>query len=81
MKLLKQILDELGADDYKAFTIIPDFGGYFKCVRSINEYTPEKIVLVLKKTALTLEGEHLSIDKYFEQDIFIKGDIKVIKID
>ncbi|MDE6585544.1 MAG: YabP/YqfC family sporulation protein [Clostridia bacterium] len=81
MKLLEQILGELGADDAKAFTVIPSFGGYFKSVRSVKEYSPEKITLVLKKTALTLEGEKMEIGKYFEQDIFIKGEIKVIKID
>ncbi len=81
MKLLEQILCELGADDMKAFTVVPGFGGYFRNVKSINEYSPEKIVLVLRKTVLTLEGEKLELGKYFEQDVFIKGEIKGIKID
>ena len=50
-------------------------------MKSINEYSPEKIVLVLRKTVLTLEGEKLELGKYFEQDVFIKGEIKGIKID
>ena len=81
MKLLEQILNELGADTVKAFTVVPSFGGYFKSVKSVAEYTPEKITLVLKKTVLTIEVENLAIGRYFEQDIFVKGDIKAVKID
>ena len=81
MKLLEQVLNELGADTVKAFTVVTSFGGYFKSVKSVAEYTPEKITLVLKKTVLTIEGENLAIGRYFEQDIFVKGDIKAVKID
>lgn len=81
MKLMEQVLSELGADDLKAFTVIPAFGGYFRCVKNIAEYSAEKVVLVLRKTVVTLEGEGLEIGRYFEQDIFIKGDIKVVKVD
>lgn len=81
MKLLEQILNELGGDTLKAFTVVPKFGGYFRCVKSVAEYSSEKIILVLHKTAVTLEGEKLEISRYFEQDIFIKGDIKAVKID
>ncbi len=35
----------------------------------------------MRKTVVTLEGEGLEIGRYFEQDIFIKGDIKVVKVD
>lgn len=81
MKLLEQIMCELGGDTLKAFTVVPGFGGYFRCVKSVAEYSPDKIILVLYKTAVTLEGEKLEIGKYFEQDIFIKGDIKAVRID
>ena len=80
MKLLEQVLSELGADDLKAFTVVPSFGAYFRSVKSVNEYSAEKIVLTVRKTAVTVEGEGLEIGSYFEQDIFIKGNIKVVKI-
>lgn len=81
MNVLDQILFELGADTLKAFTVIPAFGGYFKSVKSVKEYSPEKIILILHKSALILQGEKLEIGKYFEQDIFIKGNIKVINVE
>ncbi len=81
MKLLEQIIGELGGDTLKAFTVVPTFGGYFRSVKSVAEYTPQKIVLLLRKTVLTLEGENMEIGKYFEQDLFIKGNIRVINVE
>lgn len=81
MKLLEQILGELGGDTLKAFTVVPCFGGYFRSVKNIAEYSKECVVLVLKKAKITLEGEDLEVGKYFEEDLFIKGDIRGIKIE
>ncbi len=74
-------MDELGADTLKSFSIVPSFGGYFRSVKSIAEYSPERLVLLQKKTSIVLEGENLQVGKYFEEDIFIKGNIKVIKVE
>jgi len=81
MKLLEQILNEMGADSLKSFTVVPSFGGYFRSVKGIGEYSPDKVVLILKKQTVTLEGEKLEVGKYFEEDVFIKGDIKVIRVE
>ncbi len=81
MKLLEQILSELGADTLKSFSVVPDFGGYFRSVKGVSEYSSEKIVLVLRKNKIVIEGEGLTLGKYFEQDLFIKGKIKGVKID
>ena len=81
MKLLEQILGELGGDTLKAFTVVPDFGGYFRAVKSVAEYSEERIVLLAGKRVITLEGKKLEVGKYFEQDIFIRGVIESVKID
>jgi hypothetical protein len=81
MKLLEQILSELGADSLKSFSVVPTFGGYFRSVKGVCEYTSEKIVLMLHKNKITIEGENLTLAKYFEQDLFIKGNITGVKID
>ena len=81
MKLLEQIMEELGADTLKSFSVVPSFGGYFRSIKSIAEYSPEKIVLLQRKTSIILEGEKLEVGKYFEEDIFIKGNIKVITVE
>ena len=81
MKLLEQILSELGADTLKSFSIIPDFGGYFRSVKGVVEYSSEKIVLALKKNRITVTGENLTLGKYFEEDLLIKGKLKGVQID
>ena len=81
MKLLEQILSELGADTLKSFSIIPDFGGYFRSVKGVVEYSSERIILALKKNKITVTGESLTLGKYFEEDLLIKGKIKGVQID
>ena len=81
MKLLDQILSELGADTLKSFSIIPDFGGYFRSIKGVVEYSSEKVVLALKKNRITVSGENLTLGKYFEEDLLIKGKITGVQID
>ena len=81
MKLLEQILSELGADTLKSFSIVPGFGGYFRSVKGVAEFSPEKIVLALRKNKITVEGTELAIGKYFEEDVLITGSIAGVKID
>lgn len=81
MKLLEQILNELGADDLKSFTIVPTFGGYFRSVKTIVSYSAEKTVLLIGKNTVAIEGDNLEVGSYFEQDIFIKGNIKAVKVE
>lgn len=81
MKLLEQILCELGADTLKSFVVVPSTCGYFRSIKSVKEYSPQKIVLAQKRRDVTVEGENLEVGKYFEEDILIKGDIRVISVD
>lgn len=81
MKLLQQILREAGADLDKSFTVVPSFGGYFKSVKRVENYSPERIVLSVNKRRLTILGEKLIIDKYFQQDLLIRGDISGVNFE
>lgn len=81
MKLLQQILREAGADLDKSFTVVPAFGGYFKSVKRVENYSPERIVLSVNKRRLTVSGEKLIIDKYFQQDLLIRGDISGVNFE
>ncbi|MGN0807729.1 MAG: YabP/YqfC family sporulation protein [Candidatus Coproplasma sp.] len=58
-----------------AVTIVPSFGAYFTSVKRVEEYTPSKIVLSAYKKRVIISGENLVIDKYFCQDLSIKGNI------
>lgn len=81
MKLLEQLIEELGGDTSKSFTVVPAFGGYFRSVRSVAEFSPEKVVLLLKRFAVIIRGENLQVGKYFEGDVLIKGTIRGVEIE
>ena len=81
MKLLQQLLKEAGADLDKSFTIVPAFGGYFKSVKKIVDYTSAKIVLSVAKMHVTVTGENMTIEKYFQQDLFIRGNITGVSVE
>lgn len=81
MKLLMQLLREAGADTDRAFTVVPGYGGYFKTIKRIAEYAPHRIVLGTAKGTLTVTGEKLRVDKYFEGDLAILGEIRGISLE
>lgn len=81
MKLLNQLLLDAGADLTSAFTVVPQFGGYFKQVAKVEEYSPQKIVVSSKKWRIVITGEGLNVDKYFEKDLFIRGSITGVSLD
>lgn len=81
MKLLQQILKEAGADLDKSFTVVPSFGGYFKSVKRIVDYTPQKIVLSVARFHITVVGDNLLIDKFFQQDLFIRGNVTGVSVE
>ena len=81
MKLLEQILNEMGADTLKSITLVPGSCCYLKSVKSVVDFSPERIALSVGKKRVTLEGEDMLLGEFFEGDLLVKGDIRVIKID
>ncbi len=81
MNLIQQILREAGADLDRSFTIVPAFGGYFKSVKRVEDYSPQRIVLTVAKMRLTVTGEKLIIDKYFQQDLLVRGSITGVTVE
>lgn len=81
MKLLEQILNEMGADTLKSITLVPGTCCYLKSVKSVIDFSTERIALAIGKKRVTLEGQNMYVGEFFEGDLIIKGDVKVIKID
>ncbi len=81
MEFLQEILGAAGADTLRAFTVIPGFGGYFKGIKSVCECSPQKIVLALAGVRVAIEGEGLSVGRYFRGDMFVSGAIKGVSVE
>ena len=80
MKLLGEIeklLQKTGAVDALGvqYTVIDGKGGYFQNIRRILEFSPTRIVLQGKKGSVAVEGNDLSLGKYFGGDAMVIGDI------
>ena len=56
MEFLREILNSAGADTINAFTVVPGFGGYFKDVKGVADFSPQKIMLIVGKLAVTVVG-------------------------
>lgn len=74
-------MSEMGADTLRSFTVVRGFGGYFRCVKTVAEFSSERVVLIVGRGSITVAGEGLEVAKYFEGDALIKGDIKEISIE
>ncbi len=81
MKLLEQILNELGYDTAKSVTLVPGSCCYLKNVKTISSFTPGLIVVTAGKLTITLEGENMEVGEYFEGDLLVNGSVKGVKID
>ena len=80
MEFLQEILSAAGADTLSAFTVVPGFGGYFKGVNGVTEFSPGKIVLAVGDIRVSVEGENLTVGRYFMGDMFISGVISSVCI-
>lgn len=83
MGLFFEIRKSLGAEEISFFrvqyTVIDGKGGYFRNVKKILEFSPTQIVFKGKKGAVRVEGEGLSLGKYFAGDATVFGNVTKIE--
>ena len=75
-----RLLDEIFKNDTLASlarcTLIVGGGGYFEGVKTVGDFTPERIVIYFPKETVIIEGENLSIGKYCDGDLHLQGSIR-----
>ncbi len=81
MKLVEQILNELGADGLKSLTLVPGECCYLKSVKSVLSFTPRSVVLSVGRFSVFVEGEELSVGEYFEGDLLVKGNVRSVRFE
>ena len=79
MRLFSEISRLLAAEglDFSRvqYTVIDGKGGYFQNVKKLAEFSETKIVVCGRKGAVSVEGEKLTLGKYFAGDLVVYGDI------
>ena len=86
MNFIESILEQFGVKSpnleptFRAMLIGDDMA-YFENIRSIKCFSPTRIILLIKKGEVTIEGEDLCVKKYNAGDLAICGKISLIKRD
>ena len=80
-----RLFDEIFKNDTLASLarcmLIVGGGGYFEGVKTVGDFTPERIVVYFPKETVIIEGENLSIGKYYDGDLRLHGKIRSWRID
>ena len=78
MRLFSEITRALGREeDFSRvqYTVLDGGGGYFQNVKKILEFSENAIVFSGKRGAVRVEGEGLSLGKYYLGDAVVQGNI------
>lgn len=60
--------------------LLPERGGYFEGVRSVGDFSEEKIVLYFSRDkGAVIEGNSLTIEKYCDGDLRLSGKIQNLR--
>ena len=80
-----RLVDEIFKNDTFASLarciLIVGGGGYFEGVKTVGDFTPERIEIYFPKEKVVIEGENLSIGKYCDGDLRLLGTIRSWRID
>ncbi len=55
--------------------VIPGGGAYFEGVKTVGDFSPERIVLYFPRETAEIEGENLIIKKYCDGDLELGGSV------
>ena len=78
MRLFSEIERALGSSEDSSrvqYTVLDGGGGYFQNVKKILEFSQETIVFSGRRGAVRVEGEQLSLGKYYLGDAVVHGNI------
>ncbi len=80
MRLRGEIFKRAIENAFQSCTILPLGGGYFEGVKSVGDFSPERIVLYFPQTGVEILGKDLSIGRYCEGDLQILGKITCLQV-
>ncbi len=80
MRLLGEIFDVVEREGFSRCTLVLGGEAYLEGVKTVGDFTPEKIVLFFKKYALEIEGQELFIRKYVDGDLLLSGKVLSLRV-
>lgn len=80
MRLYDEIFKSTDGVGLARCTVVPDGGGYFEGVKSIGDFSSERIVVCFAKQTVEVTGKGLSIKKYYDGDLQLSGRIAGVSL-
>ena len=80
MRLFDEIFKSVDGMAQQRCTFVVGGGGYFEGVKSVGDFSPQKIVLYFPRGGVEVEGAELAIKKYCDGDLEISGKICCVRL-
>lgn len=80
MRLYDEIFKNADGAAFSKCVIVPCGGGYFEGVKSVTEFSDEKITLAFPRKIVEIEGKELCIKKYCDGDLQVFGEIYSLRV-
>lgn len=80
MRLYDEIFKDPNESACARCVIVPGGGGYFEGVKSVGDFSAEKIVVYFPRQAVEVDGVGLTIKKYCDGDLQIGGKVTGVRV-
>ena len=80
MRLYDEIFKDPGGSACARCVVVPGGGGYFEGVKSVGDFSSEKIVIYFPRQAVEIYGVDLAIKKYYDGDLHIGGRVSAVRM-
>ncbi len=80
MRLYGELFKNPEGVSFSRCTFVPAGGGYFEGVKSVGDFSPERVVLYFPRHSVEITGQGLSIRKYCDGDLQLFGKITALQV-
>ena len=81
MRLYEELWKDTDGISFSRCLLSPAGGGYFEGVKSIGDFSSERVQICFPKETVVVEGERLFIKKYCDGDLQIDGKIYLLRVE
>lgn len=81
MRLYDEIFKNADGFSFARCTVVPNGGGYFEGVKSVGDFSSERLVICFPKGNVAVEGTGLTIRKYYDGDLQLDGRIHSLQME
>lgn len=81
MRLYDEIFKNTEGMAISKCVFVPGGGGYFEGVKSVGDFSSERVLVCFSKSSVLVEGKGLTIKKYYDGDLQLQGRITSVRVE